>query len=80
MTTTTTTGLRELDHRHSDGIDVRLLWDQGNNRVHVAVNDRKSGEAFSVEVREVESAANIFQHPFAYADRGVPATSDSVAA
>jgi hypothetical protein len=80
MTTTTTSGMRELDHRHSDGIDVRLLWDQGNNRVHVAVNDRKSGESFIVEVREGESAANIFQHPFAYADRGVPATSDGVTA
>ena len=74
MTTTTTTGMRELDHRHSDGIDVRLLWDQGDNRVHVAVSDRKTGESFVVEVREGESAANIFQHPFAYADRGVPAT------
>ena len=24
MTTTTTTAMRELDHRHSDGIDVRM--------------------------------------------------------
>ena len=80
MTTTTTTGMRELDHRHSDGIDVRLLWDQGNNRVHVAVNDRKSGESFIVEVREGESAAKVFQHPFAYADRRTPAAADSVAA
>jgi hypothetical protein len=80
MTTTTTTGMRELDHRHSDGIDVRLLWDQGDNRVHVAVSDRKTGESFIVEVREGESAANIFQHPFAYADRGVPAPPDNVSA
>ena len=48
MTTTTTSGMRELDHRHSDGIDVRLLWDQGDNRVHVAVSDRKTGESFIV--------------------------------
>ena len=80
MTATTDTPMRELDHRHSDGIDVRLLWSQGDNRVHVAVNDHKTGESFVVEVREGESAANIFQHPFAYADRGVPATSDSIAA
>ena len=37
MTATTTTPMRELDHRHSDGIDVRLLWNQGDNKVHVAV-------------------------------------------
>jgi hypothetical protein len=80
MTSTTTTPMRELDHRHSDGIDVRLLWNQGDNRVLVAVNDRKTGESFIVEVREGESAAQIFQHPFAYADRGVPATPDGIPA
>jgi antirestriction protein ArdC len=80
MTATTTTPMRELDHRHSDGIDVRLLWSQGDNKVHVAVSDRKTGEAFVVEVREGESAAQIFQHPFAYADRGVPVTPDSTPA
>jgi antirestriction protein ArdC len=80
MTATTTTPMRELDHRHSDGIDVRLLWSQGDNKVHVAVSDRKTGESFVVEVREGESAAQIFQHPFAYADRGVPATPDSIPA
>jgi antirestriction protein ArdC len=80
MTATTTNPMRELDHRHSDGIDVRLLWSQGDNKVHVAVSDRKTGEAFVVEVREGESAAQIFQHPFAYADRGVPATPDSIPA
>ena len=46
----------------------------------MAVNDHKTGESFVVEVREGESAANIFQHPFAYADRGVPAAPDSLAA
>ena len=80
MTATTNTPMRELDHRHSDGIDVRLLWSQGDNKVHVAVSDRKTGESFVVEVREGESAAQIFQHPFAYADRGVPATPDGIPA
>ena len=80
MTATTSTPMRELDHRHSDGIDVRLLWSQGDNKVHVAVSDRKTGESFVVEVREGESAAQIFQHPFAYADRGVPATPDGIPA
>jgi hypothetical protein len=80
MTTTTNTPMRELDHRHSDGVDVRLMWNQGENRVHVAVNDHKTGESFIVEVREGESATNIFQHPFAYADRGTPAPADGIAA
>ena len=80
MTATTSTLMRELDHRHSDGIDVRLMWDQGENRVHVAVSDRKTGESFIIEVREGESAANVFQHPFAYAGRSTPATADSVTA
>ena len=80
MTTTATTPMRELDHRHSDGIDVRLLWNQGDNKVHVAVSDHKTGESFVIEVREGESAANIFQHPFAYADRGTPASVDSIPA
>jgi hypothetical protein len=69
MTATTTHLMRELDHRHSDGIDVRLLWNQRENRVYVAVNDTKTDEAFTVEVREDERAMDIFHHPFAYADR-----------
>jgi hypothetical protein len=80
MTTTTNTPMRELDHRHSDGVDVRLMWNQGENRVHVAVNDHKTGESFIVEVREGESAAKVFQHPFAYADRRRPAAADDIAA
>ena len=38
MTTNSTADLRELDHRVSDGIDVRLLWRQHDNRVLVAVS------------------------------------------
>jgi hypothetical protein len=79
-TTTTSTLMRELDHRSSNGIDVRLMWCERDGRVHVAVTDNKTGEAFTVEVREGESAANIFQHPFAYADRGTPAPADGIAA
>ena len=80
MTATTSTLMRELDHRSSNGIDVRLMWCEQDGRVHVAVTDNKTGEAFTVEVREGESAAKVFQHPFAYADRRTPATADSVAA
>ena len=80
MTATTSTLMRELDHRSSNGIDVRLMWSESDGRVHVAVTDNKTGEAFTVEVRDGESAAKVFQHPFAYSDRRVPATADSVVA
>ena len=80
MTSTTSTLMRELDHRSSNGIDVRLMWSESDGRVHVAVTDNKTGEAFTVEVREGESAAKVFQNPFAYADRRTPATADSIAA
>jgi hypothetical protein len=73
MTATTTQLMRELDHRSSDGIDVRLLWCERDGRVLVAVNDAKTGEAFTIEVREGESAMNVFNHPFAYSDRRTPA-------
>ena len=41
------------------------MWSESDGRVHVAVTDNKTGEAFTVEVREGESAAKVFQHPFA---------------
>jgi hypothetical protein len=69
MTATTAHLMRELDHRTSGGVDVRLLWNQRENRVYVAVNDTKSDEAFTVEVRADERAMDIFHHPFAYAHR-----------
>ena len=80
MTATTTQLMRELDRRTSDGIDVRLLWCERDGRVLVAVNDAKTGEAFTVEVREGESAMNVFNHPFAYAERHTPAPALPAAA
>jgi hypothetical protein len=69
MTSTTTHLMRELDHRNSDGIEVRLLWNQRENRVYVAVNDAKTEESFTIEVREGDRPMDVFQHPFAYAGR-----------
>jgi hypothetical protein len=67
MTATTTTLTRELDHRESDGIDVRLLWRPHDDTAIVAVSDARSGESFSIEVREGERALDVFNHPYAYA-------------
>jgi hypothetical protein len=58
---------RELDHRRFDGIDVWLRWMPAEDRVFVAVNDDRTGEAFEVEVLEGERALDVFHHPFAYA-------------
>jgi hypothetical protein len=62
-----TAALRELDHRVSDGIDVRLLWRPHDDRVLVAVSDSKTGEAFAIEVGAGQRALDVFNHPFAYA-------------
>lgn len=80
MTATTTQLMRELDHRTGDGLDVRLLWCERDGRVHVAVTDAKTGAAFTVEVREGENPLNVFHHPFAYADRHLPAPVEPEAA
>ncbi len=60
---------RELDRRHSDGIDVRLLWNPRTDRVRVAVNDERHGEAFDLDVDPAE-AMIAFRHPYAYAQAG----------
>jgi hypothetical protein len=63
------TGTRELDSRTSDGIHVRLLWHTNEDRVSVAVEDTKTGEAFELPVTDSERALDVFHHPFAYAAR-----------
>ncbi len=57
--------IRELDHRRSDGIDVRLLWNSRTNRVSVTVEDHRSKETFELEVPSAE-ARQAFAHPYAY--------------
>ncbi|MBV9604923.1 MAG: hypothetical protein JO027_07445 [Solirubrobacterales bacterium] len=61
-----TTPIRELDHRSSDGIDVRLLWNACNDRISVAVHDQRLDEAFVLEVPGAD-AREAFNHPYAYA-------------
>jgi hypothetical protein len=59
--------VRELDHRASDGIDVRLLWDPRTDRVSVAVEDTRGGESFELDVDRAD-ALDAFHHPYAYAN------------
>jgi hypothetical protein len=67
MTFEMLSSIRELHSRTADGIRVRLLWCQDDDRVFVAVNDHKTGDAFSVEVPQGERALSVFDHPYAYA-------------
>jgi hypothetical protein len=62
-----TAAMRELQSRVNDGIQVDLVWCERSGRAWVAVTDSKSGEAFSVPVRDGERALDVFHHPFAYA-------------
>jgi len=58
--------IRELDRRHSDGIDVRLLWNQTADQIVVSVFDFKTGDAFEIQV-EAREALDAFRHPYAHA-------------
>lgn len=70
----------ELESRVSDGIHVRLLWDAVDGRVSVAVSDRRTGDAFRVDVGPRDRALDVFHHPYAYAAwRGVH-TASAIAA
>ena len=40
----------ELDRRQGDGIDVRLLWSQADDRIVVAVFHAKTGDTFDLQV------------------------------
>ena len=58
-------GLRELARRSGDGIDVALLWDSGDDRVFVVVDDERRGERFSIAVGN-DRALDVFHHPYVY--------------
>ena len=55
----------ELAHRIEDGIVVRLLWDETNDRVIVRYRDSRTGDTFTAAVPRTE-ALEAFRHPNAY--------------
>lgn len=61
------TSMRELRSRVNNGIHVRLLCCECDGRLFVAVNDHRTGDAFSVEVPENKRALQVFDHPYTYA-------------
>jgi hypothetical protein len=72
MTTTLPASTAELDHRISDGIDVRLLWSPEDGRVFVAVADARTGDDFTLEVADRARALDVFHHPYAYRGDAAP--------
>ena len=67
MNVTHITGLQELTSRRANGVHVRLLWAEPEDRCSVAVADIATAEAFQIEVRAGERALDVFHHPYAYA-------------
>jgi len=58
---------RELAHRRTDGLEVRLLWHPDTDSLTVSLADARTGEGFEVPVGPGERALDVFHHPFAYA-------------
>ena len=67
-TTIESSGMRELDRRSGDGIDVSLLWDPSTDGVFVAVRDARTGSEFRIRV-DAADALDAFRHPYAYDER-----------
>jgi len=68
MSTRPQLGIRELDHRTNDRIDVRLLWNSHTNHVFVTVENERSGESFAFTVAAAD-ALDAFHHPYAHRAR-----------
>jgi hypothetical protein len=61
---TKTPRLRELAHRSSGGIDVRLLWDEASDSCVVSVVDPSTLEALEIPVGD-RPPMDVFNHPYA---------------
>lgn len=68
---------RELCHRSSDGIEVTLWWLADDDRLQVAVVDKKLNRSFQLPV-DADRAMRVFNHPYLYApDHGVRILADA---
>jgi hypothetical protein len=68
MDTSFGTEIHELDSRSTDGIEVKLLWNERTSRLYVAVANEPQRDAFRIEVGAAD-ALDAFNHPYAYASR-----------
>ncbi|HEV8249135.1 MAG TPA: hypothetical protein VGQ15_04130 [Gaiellaceae bacterium] len=58
-------GIRELDHRSGDGLEVTLFWSPATG-AFVAVEDQREGASFQIPV-DAADALEAFRHPYAFA-------------
>lgn len=58
---------KELAHRSSHGLDVRLVWSRAAGRVKVVVTDSWLDDGFELHIANGD-ALDAFEHPFAYVD------------
>lgn len=67
----------ELAHRSAEGIDVTLVWVQGDDedKVVVSVCDWREGAYFEIHA-EPYLALDVYYHPFAYRDFAVVENED----
>jgi hypothetical protein len=56
----------DLANRHSEDVDVVLLWSRLSGRVWVRVTHRRSGRTARIDATPA-NALDVFEHPFAYA-------------
>jgi hypothetical protein len=64
--------LHELARRDESGLLVRLLWDRERRQAVIRYRDRRSGEAFAVDVPNPR-ALDAFRHPNVYRPTGLAA-------
>jgi len=62
----TEVGLVELADRHTQDLDVVLLWARRSGRLWVDVTHRRSGRVARIHA-PAANALDVFNHPFAYA-------------
>ena len=55
----------DLADRHTDDLDVVLMWSRVSGRVWVRVTNRCSGRTARIEATPA-NALDVFEHPFAY--------------
>lgn len=56
----------ELADRHSDDLDIVLVWARHSGRLWVDVTHKQSGQVARIDATPA-NALDVFKHPFAYA-------------
>jgi hypothetical protein len=62
----TNTQIIDLAERHSNDLDVVLMWGRESGRLWVNVTDRRSGRVARIDATPV-NALDVFNHPLFYA-------------